>query len=235
MIFLLFIPALAHSDSFDQEAGRVNALRDRAQNLLFRAGGSSKNGFTTKENEDKKIFFKVHALPSSTFIPNGGIVFGKTYFRLLVGGEVSPITVIFLPDNKYPLLDGARAHGTASQNRGRIFAEFNRLVLRSGRVIPIQAQALDENGSLGLKGESESSRLLEVAGGVGLGLIAESEDRTNPFGLIDSARKSAGERVRNSLLQESRDYLRDKIKETPVLRVNENTGLTLQFNEEVRF
>lgn len=235
MIFLLLIPALAYCDAFDQEVGRVSALRDRAQNLLFRAGGSPKNGKNSREEEGKNTFFKVQALPSSTFIPNGGIAFGKTYFRLLVGGEASPITVTLSPENKYPLLDGAKAHGTASQNRGRVFAEFNRLVLRSGRVIPIQAQALDENGSLGLKGENENSKLLEIAGGVGLGIIAEPEDRTSVFGFVDSARKSAGERVRSSLLQESRDFLREKFKETPVLRVNENTGLTLQFNEEVRF
>jgi hypothetical protein len=154
---------------------------------------------------------------------------------MLVGGEPSPITITFSPDNKYPMLDGAKAHGTANQNRGRIFADFNRLVLRSGKVVPIQAQLLDENGSLGLKGENENSKLLEIAGGVGLGLIAEPEDRSNPFGFIDSARKSAGERVKTSLLQESRDFLREKFKESPVLKVNEGTALTIQFSEEVRF
>lgn len=232
---LAFVIPSAFADSFSEGLGKLDSLQQRTKSLLERAGVSLYPGVKNTSPRDKKEFFRLHSLPSSTFIPAGSLAFGQSHLRLLVGAEKSPVSVIFSLENKYPLLAGARALGNASQNRGRIFAEFDRLVLRSGKVIPVQGVMLDQAGSLGVKGDNENSKNLEILGGAGLGLLAAPSDTKSPFGFMEEAKKSASERVKSSLLNESRDYLREQFKETSVLRLDEGTDITIMFNEEVRF
>jgi hypothetical protein len=237
---LLLIPILfsqtAFADSYSDGLSRLDSIQKETKSLLSRAGivfgsGTKSGGHEPKENR----FFRVHSLPSTTFIPEGGLAFGKNQLRLLVGSEKSPVSLTFSLENKYPMLFGAKALGFASQNRGRVFAEVDRLVLRSGRVVPVSAVMLDSAGSLGVRGQNENSKTLEIAGGVGLGLLASPEEKSSAFGFMDEARKSATERIKSSLVKESRDYLREQFKESAVIRLDENSDVTILFNEEVRF
>lgn len=235
LICLFFFLPLTFADSYSDGLGKLDSIQQRTKSLLERAGVSlNPRARNAGLNDKKEGFFRFHALPSSTFIPAGALAFGQTHLRLLVGSETSPVSLIFTHENKYPLLSGAKAIGQASQNRGRIFADFDRLVLRSGKVIPVKGVMLDAAGSLGAKGEPENSRTLEIAGGIGLGLLAAPTDTKSPFGFLEEARKSPTERIKSSLLNESRDYLREQFKEISVLRLDEHTDITIMFNEEVR-
>lgn len=235
LLILATLPLVAAAESYEEGMNRLEKLHQRTQGLLDQAGvPHSSRASQRSEKEERPRILKVQELPSSAFLAPGALAFGKTYLRLLVGGEGSPLEAI-VEESRYPFLQGARVLGTATQVRGRIFGDFDRLLLRSGKVIPIQATLLDSSGALGVKGENENSKSLEVAGGVALGLLASPKDTTTAFSFAQEARESTGQRLRNSLLHESRDYLRNKFKESSVLRLNENTAVVIRFQEGVKF
>jgi hypothetical protein len=234
-IFLL-ISSAAHAESYAKGVEAVQSLQARAASLLSRAGLGNDSGSAEPAEKHVYSILTIHGNPTLALIPAGGLAFGETHLRLLVGEEGSPAQIIFSESNKFHFLAGLKALGTATQNRGRIFVELNRLVLRSGKVIPIEGTLLDTNGSLGLKGTNENSRIFEIAGGIATGLLAAPAEKNSAFGLSsDAFRKSTSERIKDSLLEESRSYLREQFREKPVLRLDEETPVTVLFKEEVRF
>ncbi|RYZ78619.1 MAG: hypothetical protein EOP06_28710 [Proteobacteria bacterium] len=124
--------------------------------------------------------------------------------------------------------------GLAVQGSKRVLFDFDRLILTSGKTVRIKAVGLDVAGSLGLPGERENSKLLEVAGGTALGLLTSEDEASDVFGFGGLVRRSPKDRLKESLLKESKDYLKDELKETPVLKIEMDTPITLLFKEEVR-
>lgn len=237
LFILALVTKFTFASSYEEGLSRIETLQQRTRALMGKAGLAESPGRSSygRQEDLRPPILQIHALPTSSRIPAGGLAFGKTYLRLLIGDESSPIQVRISEGGRFPTLTGLKALGAATQVRGRVFAEFDRLVTRSGKVIAIKAQLLDRTGALGVKGERENSKLLEIAGGVGLGILASPKEDASPFGFQEVPRQTPSERMKSSLFTETRNYLREQVRETPVLRLDEETGVTLLFKEEVRF
>lgn len=226
---------VAHADDFSSRLNRIGEIHERANGLLRQAGvleeERNENG---TEGKPGGRFLKVHDLSQSRQVSEGALLFGRSVFRLIVGSESSPVQVRLKSSEQFPWTEGLLVTGSATQSGGRIFVEFNRLLLRSGKAISIQGVALDPAGSLGLKGEKENPKLLEVAGGTALGLLTAPDDTPDVLGFGSVIRKSSKDRLRESLLGETKNYIKDELKENPVLRLDMDTPITVLVKEEVR-
>lgn len=235
-IFLsLFLAEFCLANEFTTGLGRIDAIHERANDLLKQAGvygeiGTNENG----PGEKSKAILNLHDLSTGRRISEGALLYASTKFRLLVGSQPSPVQVNLNASDKFPWTESLTLSGVATQNSGRIFIEFDRLFLPSGKAVNVQAVALDPVGSLGLKGSRENSKLLELAGGTALGLLTAPDNNPDVFGYGSVVRKSARERMRESLLDESKNYIRDELKDTPVLRVDMDTPLTVLMKGEVK-
>lgn len=235
LLIALLFTITAHAEEFSARMGRIGEMHERANDLLRQAGVFSENeGGGGSQEERAKPFLKVYDLTSRQVLREGALLFGTSSFRLNVGGEPSPVQVKIGVSERHPWADGLIASGTATQGAGRIFVEFDRLLLKTGKAISIKAVALDPAGSLGLKGRNENSKLLEVAGATALGLLTSPDDGQDVMGFGSIVRRSPKERMRESLLSETKNYIKDELKETPVLRLEMDTPITLLFKEEVR-
>ena len=140
IIFLLLLaPFLAQADSFSMGLSNSGALKARTKSLLTRAGlGDSLDSGENREEAPKSSFLKLVGPTTSVLIPEGSLAFGKTYLRLLVGDESSPVQIIFSERNTFPCASRGTRPWASKPEPGTQFAEFNRLVTRSGKIIPIK-------------------------------------------------------------------------------------------------
>jgi len=234
-LFLFLMPNISFSSTFSDGVENMKKLRERAEHLLLRGGFTLQENIKNQTENSPKNILQVHNYPQDFFIPAGALTYGKNHFRLLVGSEPSPAQIIFSNSNKYQFLCGLKLLGIATQNKDRIFMEFDRLILRSGKTIPIKATLLDIYGSLGVKGKKQNSKLLEVAGEAALGILDNSKNEQENFGFAQKeSSKSTKDRIKISLLQESKDYLQEELKEKPVLLLEEETPVTILFKEELQ-
>jgi hypothetical protein len=225
----------ASAEEFSARMGRIGEMHERANDLLRQAGVFSEDaGGGGSKEERAKPFLKIYDSTSRQVLREGALLFGTSSLRLIVGGEASPVQVKISASERHPWAEGLVAAGTATQGSGRIFVEFDRLLLKTGKAISITAVALDPAGSLGLRGRNENSKLLEVAGGTALGLLTSPDDAQDVMGFGSIVRRSPKDRMRESLLSETKNYIKDELKETPVLRLDMDTPITLLFKEEVR-
>jgi hypothetical protein len=225
----------AHAEEFQARLGAIGAIHERANDLLRQAGAlDGTDAFSMSREEGPKPFLKVYDLTSRQVLREGALLFGTSSFRLLVGNDPSPVQVKIGMSERHPWASGLVISGTARQGAGRIFVEFDRLFLNSGKAIPIHAVALDPAGGLGVIGKTENPKFLEVAGATALGLLTSPDESQDILGFGSVVRRSPQDRLRESLLSETKSYIKEEIKQTPVLRLDMDTPITLLFKEEVR-
>lgn len=197
----------------------------------------------SQDSSEQTKLFVTHDSLKVLHASAGKLVFGKTYTRIVLSSEASPL-VATLSDGQgvfsnLRILGKARASSTS----GRVQIEFDRLVLRSGRSIPIKGMALDPAGALGLEAEVFSSKALAIVGAIGSsfisGVAASQQTLTpNAFGFQQpqvSGRNAILQGVAQTSADQAKRLIDESTQEKPVLVVEGETPLTLYLDEEVRF
>jgi hypothetical protein len=244
----LISSALAMSEPEYQAArSRLQQTQKETDRLLKRAGVTA-GFFTPTEHEGSeerkaKPLFQLHTDLKSSRLNSGQLVFGQLITRLVVGSDGSPVLVEI--DAGQGALSGVRAMGMARQSGtpGRLTIEFQRLVLKGGKAITVQATALDSEGSYGLVAQVFSQKAWGVAGAMASSFVsglAASQQTLSPNAFGFSQAQPTG---RNALLQgvaqtaadQSKRLIDEATAEKPVLVVDAATPVTILIQEEVRF
>ena len=249
MIFYLLIVFLNDAKSDDFES-RVQNLK-RSQASLDQMIGPYKtiSGFKEPsarhggDEERKASIIQIHNSPSRMQAEVGKLLFGRTFNRLIVGTDKSPV-IIELKSNQQSFSQ-LRAIGTAQQGStpGRINIEIQKIVFKGGGSKAVSGIALDKDGASGVEAQVVSQKALSIAGSMASSLIsgiAASQQSTtsNAFGF-----QSTQTTPRNALLgglaqtaaDQSKRLIEEATSEKPVLIVEANTEVSIMLQEEVRF
>lgn len=246
---ILIISAEARAERTYQE--RVDSIHNSQSSVdqILRQWGRSV-GFDSKSNagsqarsEQPQPIYQLHASLASTGLPPGKLLFGRLINRLVVGADGSPTLVELDPGQSFA--SGLRFMGIARQagTQGRVSIELNRLLLRGGRSVPVQATSLDMDGAYGLSAQVFSGKAWAVAGAMASGLIsglASGQQTQTTSALGFSQIQSTG---RNALLQgvaqsaadQSKRLLEEATAEKPVLVVEALTPVTVLIQEEAKW
>jgi hypothetical protein len=249
---LALLSLVSNSDAEDADyQKRLSNLKEsqaQTQVMLNQLGGFSSTrspAISSNEEEDerKRPIFKVHSELRTNRIRTGSVFRGANLNRLIVGGEPAP-GIIQLDDNQgnmsgLKLLASVRPSGTD----GRIHLEINRLLLRSGRVITVNAVGLDSAGSQGLQAHVFSGKALAVLGSIASSFVAgvaaaQQAQTTNAFGFTQNqttGRNAILGGVAQTAADQSKRLIDESTSEKPVLVLDENTPIAIFFNEEVKF
>lgn len=193
--------------------------------------------------EDKLPLFRVHESMAASRIPAGKLLFGRTYSRLIVGPEASPSLILLDPDqgafSDLRIVGIARQSGTP----GRLGIEIQKLLLRSGKAVPVQGQALDLAGAFGLEAQVVSQKVLAVGGAMASSFVAglaasQQTQSTNAFGFQQTqttGRNSILQGVAQTAADQSKRLIDEATSEKPILIVEPGTAVSILFQEEVRY
>ncbi len=240
----LFSSDLAHADyaqDLDRIKRRSETINRELKKLGYGTPSAPANG--TAEEKGPTRLFVVHDSVQRLQITTGTVLEATTETRLVVGTELAPAVVV-LAENQGSL-SGLRVLGRAraASIQGRVQIEFDRAVLRSGKVQPIKALALDIAGASGLEAEVFSGKALAIAGALGSsfisGLAASQQSvTTSAFGLNQvqpGGRNAILQGVAQAAADQSKRFVDEATQEKPVLVVEPATSLNVYFDEEVRF
>ncbi|MBI3557222.1 MAG: TrbI/VirB10 family protein [Deltaproteobacteria bacterium] len=244
-ISLIFATTAGASD-FNADVQRINSQGDKIEERV-RVLGFKLKGHTEKADSDepkkRQRLYQVHADDLPLRSVAGRVLSGQTANRLIVGPEGSPAIVTM--DDGQGLFSGLRILGQAKQgsSEGRLFIDFDRLIFRSGKVLPIKGTALDDVGGYGLKAQVVSSKALMIAGSIAGSFIsgyAASQQSTSQsaFGFSQSqagSRNGILQGVAQTAADQSKKFIEDATKEKPILVVEPDTKVSLYLDEEVRF
>ena len=253
-----FLPlsCTGHAGTMTEEqfqAGRDRLKQTQQQSEVLLQSLSRKMGvqspFSEHSNSPKRSdepqtsLFRVHAASQVLQIASGKLLYGKLLNRLIIGGDGSPVLIELDPDQGF--LSGLRlmGNGHPAGTPGRVAVEVNRLLLRTGRTIALQAVGLDPEGAYGLNAQVLSGKALAVTGAMASsfisGLAAGTQSQaTNSFGF--SQVQSTG---RNAILQgvaqtaadQSKRLIEEATSEKPILIVESQTSIAILVQEEVKF
>ncbi|OFZ06125.1 MAG: hypothetical protein A2X97_02205 [Bdellovibrionales bacterium GWA1_52_35] len=235
----------------DQYERQLNEIRERSgaidtkmAKLGFVSGRNpSRKGMDDEARESGGKILQIYAAPKILQAQAGRVIIGKITNRLVVAGDGSPAIIELAYDQG--IFSGLSVLGKAaiSSSPGRLLINCERLVLRSGKVIPVEAVAMDSDGAFGLAAQVVSGKALAVAGAMagsfvsGLAASQQSEAMT-PFGFTQTERTGKNavlQGLAQSAADQSKRLIDEATKEKPVLIVETGTQVGLYFNEEVRF
>lgn len=239
---------IAGSSDFEK---RVQNLNQRQMALDHILGEYRKSnavlGFDEKREVPSDVprfapVFQVHQNLSVRAATVGEMLSGRLLNRLVVGGEGSPAIIVF--DESQGRFGGLQIIGQArpGSTADRLVIEFQKVKLRTGATMPVQAIALDARGSLGLTAQVVSQKALKVAGALTTSFISgiaasQQSVQTNAFGFEQTSRGG-----RNSILQgvaqsaadQSKRLIDEATEEKPIYILDAGTPVTVLFQEEVR-
>ena len=146
----------------------------------------------------------------------------------------------------------AKATGQRGLKRNPVFflrtiggepLEFQRLISRTGKAIPVQAVGLDQEGAFGLSAQVFSQKAWSVAGAMTSSFIAglaasQQSQSANAFGFSQpqiTGRNSLLQGVAQTAADQSKRLIDEATAEKPVLVVEAGTPVTILIQEEVRF
>lgn len=251
-VFITFLAANPGWSMTDQEfrtkAEQLSRAQAQSDSLIRRlqsqAGIPGLNSIPgSKSSKEPGPLFRVHGNLTANFLPVGKLLYGKLVNRLVVGAEGSP-ALIELDDHQggYSRL---RIMGTARQaeTAGRLSIDASRLLLKSGRAVPMQATALDPDGAFGLEAQVLSGKALAVAGGMASSFIAglaasQQLQTTNSFGFSQTqpgGRNALLQGVAQTAADQSKRLIDQATAEKPILIVESQSSVTVLIQEEVRF
>lgn len=245
MLVLLLTQAGLAQD-FSSQVRRLQANGDRIDSQMRQMGFYIQNKKPLGWGEDKpsrQPLYQVHSDGAWLRAEAGRTLNAQTLNRLVVGPEGSP-AILTLDDNQ-GLFSGLKVLGVAKQGstEGRLYIDFDRLVFRTGKVIPIKAVVLDDAGAFGLRAQVLSSKALMVAGSIASSFISgyaatQQTQQTNAFGFTQTqpgSRNGILQGMAQSAADQSKRLIEDSTKEKPVLVVDPKTKATLYLDEEVKF
>ncbi len=237
----------ALSSEFENGLNRLKQQQKTLSDKLKKFGiepGQKKSRDQSDDSDlkDKPQLFKVHSdFKTQTIFP-GKLLFGKTYTRLIVGSEGSPLLIIL--DEDQGAFSGLKilGSGRASATQGRLILEFNRLILNTGKTIPVSATALDASGGYGLSAQVFSGKALALAGSMASGFISgmalgSQTQNANAFGFNQvehNSRNAILQGLASSASDQSKRLIEEATQEKPILVVEEGTELGVLFQEELR-
>lgn len=231
---------------YEDDLKKVNALGDRADSMLTKFGfnfedPNARNSKKT-ESENGRPLFQVHGSLSQVAIKTGSLAFGTVLNRLVIGGEDSPV-LITIESSQNGKVQGLRLLGKARQSStpGRVVLDFDRLLLKSGKSLSLQAVGLDESGALGLSADVFSGKALMLAGSMAGSFLSgyaasQQTSKTNGFGFSQTdtnGRNSLLQGVAQTAADQSKRLIEDATQEKPVLVVKPGTKVSILFKEEV--
>jgi hypothetical protein len=212
---------------------------DELRAQIARAGAPT----PTDAPEAKRGLFTVHDEARAFQAAPGRLLFGEVVNRLVVGSDGSP--AILELNAGQGAFSGLRVLGRGFQGStdGRLGIGFDRLVLRTGRVVPIKGAALDGSGGYGLEAQVFSSKALAVAGAMGASFISglatsQQTETTTAFGFSQvqpTGRNAILQGVAQTAGDQSKRLVEDATKEKPVFVVESGTAVTVYLDEEVRW
>ena len=195
------------------------------------------------DDERKSPILQMHNSPSRLQAQTGKLLFGKTFNRLIVGTDKSPV-IIELKGNQQSFSQ-LRAIGTATQGStpGRVSIEIQKIIFNGGSAKSVNGIALDKDGAIGVEAQVISQKALSVAGAMASsfvsGLAASQQSvSSNPFG-FESTNRSPKNALLGGLAQtaadQSKRLIEESTSEKPVLIVEANTEVSIMIQDEVRF
>lgn len=245
LVLLLLASAVAHG-GYEEDLRKVNALGNRADSMLskfgFNFGAPSAQDSKTNSDEKRRTLFRVHGSLSTSSVPAGTLAYGSLLNRLVVGTEDSPV-LITVEFAKVGWIRGLRLMGKARQSStpGRVNLEFDRVLLKNGKTVALQAIGMDEDGALGLTADVFSGKALMVAGSMVGSFLSgyasgQQTNNTNAFGFSQTqptGRNSLLQGVAQTAADQSKRLIDEATEEKPVLVVNPGTEVSILFKEEV--
>jgi len=243
VVLALLISRMGFAFSPDEYQLRLQKLKTaQAQSAALLGGTYREKGMSLQAQEKPKSLYQVHGLLKNYLIPPGKILYGKLFTRLVVGGESAPAVIQL--DDAQGGLSKIRLLGTASQSgtKGRLTVQINKLILKSGESINVQATVLDTAGAYGLEAEEFSGKALAVAGAVASGFISgaaasQQTQTTNMFGFSQpepTGRNAIYQGLAQSAADQSKRLIDEATNQKPVLVVEGDTPLAVLIQEEVR-
>ncbi len=242
----IFFATTAGASDFHADVQRINSQGDKIEERMHALGfplrGRTERADSDEQKKHQRLY-QVHSDGIALRSEAGRVLMGQTANRLIVGPEGSPAIVTI--DDGQGLFSGLRFLGQAKQgsSEGRLFIDFDRVVFRSGKVLPIKGTALDDVGGYGLKAQVISSKALMVAGSIAGSFIsgyAASQQSTSQsaFGFSQpqtGSRNGILQGVAQTAADQSKKLIEDATKEKPILVVEPDTKVSLYLDEEVRF
>lgn len=191
--------------------------------------------------EENSALFRIHGRMNATQIPAGKLLFGKTYLRLIVGSESTPAIVIL--DDGQGVFSGLKILGNArgSSTEGRLLIDFDRLLLRTGKGVPLHANALDPLGAYGLEAQVWSHKAWASIGAIASGFVSgvaasQQTTSTNAFGFSQSqptGKNAILQGLAQSAADQSKKLMEDTTREKPVLVIEADTPVSVLVQDEV--
>ncbi len=236
----------ANDDWYARKSEQLRQEQERSENLIHRlqiqAGLKESVVTKSKESEAPTSLFRVHD-DLSAKIPSGKLLYGKVFNRLVVGSDGSPALVEL--DQNQGRYSGLRIMGLARQagTSGRLTIEVNRMLLRNGRSVSLQATALDQDGAFGLEAQVFSSKSLAIGGAMASSFISgvaasQQTETTNAFGFIQqqpTGRNAMLQGLAQTAADQSKRLIGEATAEKPILVVETRTPVTILIQEEAHF
>lgn len=242
-LFFMFLNQPIWANDFHEKLRSI-ANRSKAIDSKMSELGFVQDYSQPRTSSDKTLspILITHNPAKFLYAQAGRIIKAKTLNRLVVAAEGSPALVEI--SSSEGIFSGLKVIGKAriSSSPGRLQIDFDRLILRSGKVASIQALALDEVGAYGLSAQVITGKTWAVTGAMAgsfvSGLAASQQtESTTAFGFSQTERTG-----RNAVLQglaqtaadQSKRLIDESTQEKPVLIVEPGTAVGLFINEEVR-
>ena len=152
ILIIFFLQMICFSDQADNRIQHLKNNQKNIESMMSRMGlevEHSENDGRMHKNTSPTLFVK-HSDLEKLRIPMGTVLYGSTLQELIIGSDPTPV-FIFLNSNQNQF-SGLKMTGIArASSTGRLFLDFNKLHFNGGRTAAIQAQALDNQGALGLE------------------------------------------------------------------------------------
>lgn len=241
---LLHLLAQAQDLDFASRVARIRSRQGEIDSALRGLGvkaGPVPNDRAEIQKE-RGVLLVQHGSLRATRVPAGQLWFGKLRNRLVVGADGSPALIDL--DDRQGFASKLRATGVARQSgtHGRVSIEIQRLLLRTGKAVALNATALDAVGGYGLEAEVVSQKLFALGGAMASSFVtgaalSQQTQSVNAMGF--SQTQPTG---RNAILQglaqtaadQSKRFIDEYTQEKPVLVVEAGTELVVLVQEEVR-
>ena len=249
-MFLIFTLLCVNSADADQFENQLRAIGERSgaidaqmAKLGFTSGKSPSHRGIDEEKQPGAKILQVYSASKILQAQAGRMITGKTANRLVVAGDGSPAIIELAYDQG--IFSGLTVLGKAaiSSSPGRLLINCDRLVLRSGKVIAVEAITMDSEGAFGLAAQVVSGKAMAVAGAIAGGFVSglaasQQTETITPFGFTQTERTGKNavlQGLAQSAADQSKRLIDEATKEKPVLIVESGTQVSLYFNEEVRF
>ena len=236
--------------SFEADLARIKAREssiDAALQSLSRQSGvpltSQWSAPITDPTQKPQSLIRTYGDLTRLRMATGKALVGHLRNRLIVGPEGSPAILEINADQGAQ--SGLKLLGKARQSstQGRVLIEFDRLIFRSGKTIPIKASVLDATGAYGLEAKVFSSKALMLAGAIAGSFIsgfaaAQQNQTTTAIGFQQtqpSMRNGILQGVAQTTADQSKRMIDEATAEKPVLVVEAGESVVAFFDEEVRY